>query len=165
LPNKKSKSVKKLSFLDALKFINTHWYWLVIAMIAGGLLGWGATLFKTPVYEADAVFTVGIDYTQTGALTDGEEDQAMRGVGDIIFSDEVVSATLATLKDEGMNLSRDEFFDDAIFDREEFRWAIRYRDATRRWRSRWSPPGSRMPIKSCRILWNTLAKLPLIKRC
>lgn len=121
--------MKPFSFLDLLKSITAHWYWLVIAMIVGGLLGWGATIFKDPIYEADAVFTVTIDYTQTGALTDVEEDQAMRGVGDIIFSDEVVSNTLAALKSEGMELSREEFFDDAIFDREEFRWAIRYRDA------------------------------------
>jgi hypothetical protein len=121
--------VKKLSFLEWLESLASHWYVLVVAMIIGGLLGWGATLLKAPVYEANAVFTVTIDYTQTGALTDVEEDQAMRGVGDIIFSDEVVSAALEHLQDEGLALSRDEFFDDAVFDREEFRWAIRYRDA------------------------------------
>ena len=124
-----SEPLKSFNFLDFLKAIGTRWYWLVIAMIAGGLLGWGATSFKHPLYEADAVFTVTIDYTRTGALSDVEEDQAMRGVGDIIFSDEVVSDALAVLKNQGMTLSRDEFFDDAVFDREEFRWAIRYRDA------------------------------------
>ncbi len=121
--------MKNLSFLELLKSIGSRWYWLVIAMIAGGLLGWAATFFKAPLYEANAIFTVSIDYTQTGALTDIEEDQAMRGVGDIIFSDEVVSATLAVLKAEGMQLARDEFFEDAVFDREEFRWAVRYRDS------------------------------------
>jgi hypothetical protein len=120
--------VNTLSFLDLLKTVTARWYWLVTAMIIGGLLGWGVSTLKKPIYEANAVFTVTIDYTQTGALTDVEEDQAMRGVGDIIFSDEVVSATLAALQQEGLELSRDEFFDDAVFDREEFRWAIRYRD-------------------------------------
>lgn len=115
--------------MDLLKTITARWYWLVAAMIIGGLLGWGVSTLKKPIYEANAVFTVTIDYTQTGALTDVEEDQAMRGVGDIIFSDEVVSATLAALKQEGLELTREEFFDDAVFDREEFRWAIRYRDA------------------------------------
>lgn len=120
--------MNNLSFLDLLKTVTTRWYWLVTAMIIGGLLGWGVSTLKKPIYEANAVFTVTIDYTQTGALTDVEEDQAMRGVGDIIFSDEVVSATLAALQQKGLELSRDEFFDDAVFDREEFRWAIRYRD-------------------------------------
>lgn len=121
--------MKNLSLLDLLKTVASHWYVMVSAMILGGLLGWGATVFKAPVYEANAVFTVTIDYTQTGALSDAEEDQAMRGVGDIIFSDEVVSAALDALKTEGLDISKDEFYDDAVFDREEFRWAIRYRDA------------------------------------
>jgi hypothetical protein len=120
--------VKNLSFLDWLESLASRWYILAAGMVIGGLLGWGATLFKPPLYEADAVFTVTIDYTQTGALSDAEEDQAMRGVGDIIFSDEVISDTLSRLQAEGLTLSKDEFYDDAIFDREEFQWAIRYRD-------------------------------------
>ena len=122
--------MKSFSFLDFLKAITSRWLLLAAGMIAGGLLGWGATAFLPVMYESDAAFNVTIDYTQTGTLSDVEEDQAMRGVGDIIFSDEVVSATLEKLeKSHGLDLSKDEFYDDAIFDREEFRWAIRYRDA------------------------------------
>ena len=122
--------MKSLSFLDLLKAVTIRWYILVIGMIIGGMFGWGATIFLPSMFESDAAFNVTIDYTQTGALSDVEEDQAMRGVGDIIFSDEIVSATLDTLKkNNGLDLSKDEFYDDAIFDREEFRWAIRYRDA------------------------------------
>jgi hypothetical protein len=121
--------VKNLSFLEWLENLAARWYILVAGMILGGLLGWGGAMLKAPVYEANAVFTVTIDYTQTGALSDIEEDQAMRGVGDIIFSEEVIDVTLKRLESEGLNLSKDEFYDDAIFDREEFRWAIRYRDA------------------------------------
>lgn len=118
-----------MNFLDLLKTISARWYVLAAGMVVGGLLGWGATFILTPIYESDAVFYVSIDYTQTGALTDVEEDQAMRGVGDLIFSDEITTATLEQLKSEGIKLSKDEFYDDAIFEREEFRWAIRYRDA------------------------------------
>ncbi|BBB48261.1 hypothetical protein [Pelolinea submarina] len=121
--------MKNLSFLEWLETLASRWYFLVAGMIVGGLLGWGAAMLKAPVYEANAVFTITIDYTQTGALSDIEEDQAMRGVGDIIFSEEVISSALARLEAEGLTLSKDEFYDDAIFDREEFRWAIRYRDA------------------------------------
>ena len=118
-----------MNFLDLIKYCASRWYVIVIAMIVGGLAGLGAVSFLPVVYESNAVFNVTIDYTQTGALSDVEEDQAMRGVGDIIFSDEIVSGTLAELGEQGMQLSKDEFYDDAIFDREEFRWAIRYRDA------------------------------------
>lgn len=117
-----------MKFLDLLKAITARWYVLTAGMIAGGLLSWGATFFLAPVYESDAVFSVTIDYTQTGALSDVEEDQAMRGVGNLIFSDEVTNATLEELERQGIKLSKDEFYDDAIFEREEFRWAIRFRD-------------------------------------
>lgn len=118
-----------MNFLDLIKYAGSRWYMLVIGMIVGGLAGMGAVSLLPELYESNAVFNVTIDYTQTGALSDVEEDQAMRGVGDIIFSDEIVSGTLAALEEQGMLLSKDEFYDDAIFDREEFRWAIRYRDA------------------------------------
>ncbi len=118
-----------MNILEYLKYAGSHWYLLVIVMIIGGLAGLGATTFLPEVYESNAAFNVTIDYTQTGMLSDVEEDQAMRGVGDIIFSDEITNETLAALEEQGMQLTKDEFYDNAIFDREEFRWAIRYRDA------------------------------------
>lgn len=117
-----------LNLNKTLIFIAQRWYGLVVGMLAGGLLAFGLSYFIPPLYESHAVFSVTIDYTQTGMLTDVEEDQAMRGVGSVIFSDETTTATLQELAQTGLNLSKDEFYDDAVFDREEFRWAIRYRD-------------------------------------
>ena len=59
-----------------------------VLMIAGGLLGLLVSQVRAPIFESSAVFSVTIDYTQTGALTDIQEDQAMRGVGSVIFSDQ-----------------------------------------------------------------------------
>ena len=117
-----------MKFLDLIKAITARWYVLTVGMIIGGLFAWGGTFFMPPIYESDAVFYVSIDYTQTGMLTDVEEDQIMRGIGDMIFSDETTLATINKLEGEGVRISKDEFYDDAIFEREEFRWAIRYRD-------------------------------------
>ncbi len=121
--------MKNLNFLDLLNGITTRWYFLVAGMLAGGLIGLAITPFLPPLYESNAVFAVTIDYTQTGMLSDVEEDQIMRAVGTLIFYDEVIDETLADLKGQGLDLSRDEFYEDAVFEREEFRWAIRYRDA------------------------------------
>ena len=117
-----------MKFLDLIKAITARWYVLTVGMIIGGLFAWGGTFFMPPIYESDAVFYVSIDYTQTGMLTDVEEDQIMRGIGDMIFSDETTLATINELEGEGVKISKEEFYDDAIFEREEFRWAIRYRD-------------------------------------
>jgi len=120
--------VAKRNLLDLLKSITSRWHWLVAAMIIGGFFGWGISFFMPPLYESHAVFSITLDYTQTGALSDIEEDQAMRGVGDIIFSDAIVRAALQDLAQNGIQLSREEFYQKALFEREEFRWAIRYRD-------------------------------------
>jgi hypothetical protein len=117
-----------MKFLDLIKVITARWYALIAGMIVGGLFAWGGTFFMPPIYESDAVFYVSIDYTQTGMLTDIEEDQVMRGIGDLIFSDETTLAAIEELEGEGVKISKEEFYDDAIFEREEFRWAIRYRD-------------------------------------
>ena len=98
-------------------------------MIIGGLSGLLFSHLNPPVYESSASFSVTIDYTQTGALTDIQEDQAMRGVGSVILSDEVFSQTLGQLESEyNLKINQPEFLDNSFLDREEFRWTLRYRD-------------------------------------
>jgi hypothetical protein len=99
-------------------------------MIAGGLLGFLISQAKTPLYESSAIFSVTIDYAQTGALTDIQEDQAMRGVGGVIFSDLVIDKALSQInKESDLAISRADFLENSFLDREEFRWTLRYRDS------------------------------------
>ncbi len=118
--------------IDVVRFmrrVSDHWYILVGFMIIGGLTGLLISLFKPPVYESSAVFSVAIDYTQTGALTDIQEDQAMRAVGSVILSEQVISATLAQINNEnGLGLKPSDFHENSYLDREDFRWTLRYRD-------------------------------------
>ena len=98
-------------------------------MITGGLLGLLVSQVRPPIFESSAAFSVTIDYTLTGALTDIQEDQAMRGVGSVIFSDLVIDNTLSAInKESGSDLSRSDFLENSFLDREEFRWTLRYRD-------------------------------------
>lgn len=98
-------------------------------MIIGGLSGLLFSHLNPPVYESSAVFSVTIDYTQTGALTDIQEDQAMRGVGSVLLSDQVIRQTLTQLISEfNLELSQSDFLNNSFMDREEFRWTLRYRD-------------------------------------
>jgi hypothetical protein len=98
-------------------------------MIIGGILGLMISQVRPPIFESSAIFSVTIDYTQTGALSDIQEDQAMRGVGSVIFSDRVIDNTLSQINNENDTaLSRTEFLENSYLDREEFRWTLRYRD-------------------------------------
>jgi hypothetical protein len=119
---------KHIDLFDLLGFVTNRWLFLTICMIAGGLAGLLFSCLRAPLYESSAAFGVNIDYTQTGTLTDLEEDQAMRGVGSVLLSDPLVEETLSLINREGLfELSEDEFRQNAFADRGDFRWVIRYR--------------------------------------
>jgi len=111
-----------------LTYLSNRWWKICLGMIIGGLIGFMTTYLIKPLYESFATFSVTIDYTQTGALSDIQEDQAMRGVGSVIFSDEVVNRTLNEIIEKQLIENQDVFFEHAFLDRNEFRWTIRYRD-------------------------------------
>jgi hypothetical protein len=122
--------LNQIDINNQIKRISDRWYILAALMIIGGLLGFLISMAKTPIFESSAVFSVTIDYTQTGALTDIQEDQAMRGVGSVIFSDKVINKTLSQIsKESESEISREDFLENSFLDREEFRWTLRYRDS------------------------------------
>lgn len=121
--------LKRIAILELIKYISAYWLVLVVLMIAGGLAGFIFSNLRSPVYESSASFGVTIDYTQTGAVSDVQEDQAMRGVGSILLSDSLIEKTLSRIDSGGLStVSIDEFRDNASADRGDFRWTIHYRD-------------------------------------
>lgn len=114
--------------LDFLKKALAGWKRLVILMIVGGLVGMGISKFHPPVFETRAVVAVTIDYTRTGALSDIQEDQAMRGLGGVIESDLVLNQVVSDAKHAGFNIDRTWIAEHFTLEREEFRWFLRVRD-------------------------------------
>ena len=114
---------------DILLSITKRWWLSVLSMIVGGLCALLFTHFISPVYEASASFSVTIDYTRTGALSDVQEDQAMRGIGYVINSDEVVERVIEQVKLQLSTFSRNQFEKDSFLERGEFQWTLRYRSS------------------------------------
>jgi len=108
--------------------VSTSWYVLTALMIIGGLVGQLLAGTFQPLYESSATFSVTIDYTRTGALSDIQEDQAMRGVGSVIFSDVVIQSVFAELDNLIETIPPKKFFERASLDRTDFRWTMRFRD-------------------------------------
>jgi len=115
--------------LDVLQSVTKRWWITALSMVMGGFCALLIARFIPPVYEASASFSVTIDYTRTGALSDIQEDQAMRGIGYVITSDEVVESTIDEVKLHQSDYSRVQFEKDGTLDREEFRWTLRYRSS------------------------------------
>ncbi|MCX8025642.1 MAG: hypothetical protein N3A60_10600, partial [Thermanaerothrix sp.] len=98
---------------DHLLFSTQHelqrvlrWWWLVLlGAFLGALCGWFVHALKPPVYEAQAVFSAAIDYTQTGLMTQFEQDQALNAVGHLIASGEVLERVVAKSQAAGLSLT------------------------------------------------------------
>jgi len=73
------------------------------------------------------MFSISIDYTQTGALTDIQEDQVMRNIGYIMTSDKVMQATFEKIKDMNCIISREDLDDQSFLDRQDASWFLRIR--------------------------------------
>ena len=120
---------KTFNPFDILLSITKRWWLSVISMIVGGLCALLFTHFISPLYEASASFSVTIDYTRTGALSDVQEDQAMRGIGYVIDSDEVIERVIEQVKLQLSTFSRNQFEKDSYLERGEFQWTLRYRSS------------------------------------
>jgi len=126
---KNKESEVSFDLLDLIREMAKHWLLLAILMILGGFGGLLFSHLQPALYESSAAFGVTIDYTQTGALSDVQEDQAMRGVGSVLLSDMLIEETLQQFNDQGgLDLGEEEFRSNAFADRGDFRWVIRYRD-------------------------------------
>jgi len=108
------------------KYTN-RWWLPALLMIIGGLLGLIFSYFSPPIYEGKAVFAVTIDYTRTGALSDIQEDQAMRDVGSLIDSTLVLQNTVQRANANGYSFTVEDFRAISMVEREEFRWSLRVR--------------------------------------
>jgi hypothetical protein len=121
--------LESFSITKLIKTISSRWQIHSILMIIGGLIGFSFSYINPPIYESSAAFSVTIDYTQSGSLTDIQEDQAIRGVGSVLSSDKVITQTLDQLKNEfNKEISPSDFLGNSYVDREDFRWTIRYRN-------------------------------------
>ncbi len=124
------KDQPSFDLLDLIREVSSRWLLMAALMILGGVGGLLVSQWRPAVYESNAAFGVTIDYTQTGALSDVQEDQAMRGVGSVLLSDALIEETLQQLNDQdGSDLGEEEFRSNAFADRGDFRWVIRYRDS------------------------------------
>lgn len=117
-----------LDLLIIIESIASKWIVLVLILISGGLCGLLFAYLRAPIYESSATFTVTIDYTQTGPLSDIQEDQAMRGVGSLLLSDLLIDDVVNEINENyDFSLTKGEFTNDAFIDRGDFNWTIRYR--------------------------------------
>lgn len=104
------------------------WWFASLVMILGGLIGLLISTTQPPIYESQADFSITIDYTRTGFLSDIDQDQAMLGVGNLMRSDQVLINSVEKANKIGYSLTLEKIKEKTSIEREGFTWSLRVRD-------------------------------------
>jgi len=119
-----------------------HWWVIVLFMLAGAGTGYLIYQNRSPVYEAQAVFSNSIDYSRTGMLTEYDQDQILILVNDIIDSTEVREEVVRAANAEGINIDMNTFLENSYTESKRNLWVLRVRnpdpDSTARIANLWA---------------------------
>ena len=107
-----------------------RWWLLLGLMILGGVAGFLLTFVRQPLYESQAVITSVLDYAVLGHLSDWEQDQLYRSIGDVVASSKVTNQVIDAANADGILLTQEDVENNFSADRQDTRWVIRVRAKT-----------------------------------
>lgn len=113
---------------DSLDNALRYWWVIILMTILGGLVGWFVHQLRPPLYEAKATFFISIDFSQTGELTQFEEDHAVSVLTWIVYYDEVIDEVIDTAEAQGIQTNRQQLEMASTLERKQARWTLYYRD-------------------------------------
>jgi uncharacterized protein involved in exopolysaccharide biosynthesis len=90
---------------ETLASVFSRWWITVIMAVLGGVVGLAFHLFQPPVYQATAIITVTMDFSQR-ELTQYEQDYAFNAAGGMVNSTAVVDQIILKAKLNGITLSQ-----------------------------------------------------------
>jgi capsular polysaccharide biosynthesis protein len=120
--------------LDPIQIINktlSLWWVIAIAILLGGLLGFGFSFWHTPIYEATARFYVTVDISKYGDrdISERDEDLALAGIQDTLWSNEVLQAIAQESQSQKLPVNMATLIHDATTERGNAYWYLRYRSS------------------------------------
>jgi hypothetical protein len=80
-----------------------RWWLILLLMILGGGFGWLYRRIQPPLYEAKAILVVNVDFTETGLMSELEEDQSILTVQTMIISTPVAQQVWDDLQRKGIS--------------------------------------------------------------
>lgn len=102
-------------------------WWLVAALaVWGGVIGWAVHRARPPLYEAEAVYYITLDFTDLD-LTVYEEDLALWGAASIFLSDPVRKQVVEEARREGIAIDLGDLDFFSTLERKQARWILRLR--------------------------------------
>ena len=119
--------------LEAFEFALRRWWLIAIFVLAGGLLGWGFSRLHAPLYDAQALLVINIDYQQAPELvqkTDDHytEDQIIGAANGVVMSTYVLDQVDADLQASGISLDWEKYILNLATERRRSQFWLRVRD-------------------------------------
>lgn len=118
----------ELSPLGVFEQALARWWMVALITICGGGIGWAFHWQNPPLYEARAVFSVSIDFVQTGNLDQYEVDHAINMAGDLIGSTSVLDQVASQARAQGIQVDAQSLLANGTVERQEQNYMLRYRN-------------------------------------
>jgi len=113
------------STLETLQAAARKWWLLAGLMLIGALAGLAFSLLQPPVYEAVVSFSLGIDFTRTGVMTQYEQDLALGMAGNQIRSTGLARQVAEDARAAGIEITAKELIDSSTIERKHYIWNLR----------------------------------------
>jgi hypothetical protein len=89
----------------------------------------GFPSYTSPLIESRSVISTAINYSETGLMTDLEEDHVLSVIGEVIVSDSVITQLQDSLNPETRAMIEENIRSHLFAEREGYRWILRVRSA------------------------------------
>jgi uncharacterized protein involved in exopolysaccharide biosynthesis len=119
---------QEFSPLEAAKRTFARWWIIVVFSVLGGIGGWIFHFLRQPVYEAQAVMVISMDFSQR-ELTQYEEDYAFGTAGALILSTAVRDQVVAKVQASGIQINFEQFVSESSIEGRQSVWEMRVRNA------------------------------------
>ena len=134
---KKENNLGTIDFMETMNNLFRHWWIIALCAIVFGLLGLAFTMVKPPKYEAEVIFSAGIDYRDINFenLVDETESPLTFSQYDIDMALSAVQTALLQVRNEAFeyaktldpSLTGETFVDNSLVERRLGLWYLRYR--------------------------------------
>jgi len=114
--------------LEALNRAFQTWWLLALLALLGAVGGWVFHRSQPPIYQATVGFTVNVDYTITGPLSEKDVDQIQGTVGAFLISPGVMNEVITRAQEQGIHVDAAALFEMLTLERRNSLWQIYLRN-------------------------------------
>jgi hypothetical protein len=125
--------MNELSPRDLLDRLFRYWYWVAIAILLGGIIGWLTSYLLPPIYEAHAEIYINLDSNlwvqenHPGNPVEFAIAESVRPITVLLYSDETINNLVAAAQQENIPLDKNTILNTFTIQRINMTWLMTVR--------------------------------------